>query len=391
MRIRALAVLCLCALVIMAGCEEEGSDSPVGTLTTSGQFKDSNIEGANYSVDGKSGVTGPNGTFEYDPGDNVTFSVGNIVIGTTAGQSVVTPVDLVPNGSTSQTRVSNIARYLIMLDLDGDPSNGITISDNVRATSNSWPQVNFDTTDLPAELAAYIGAINTADQTTHVLPSAAAATTHLEMTIYCTYSGLFRGTFSGDESGSIGVIADATTGYVTGFTYVDADSVLHTLEGITRITTDQLTQFSSGDLLDGPTVNGDFNGPNSISGTWLSDPRTGSFTASRVGGASSALYRFTATFNGDAYGLMTFDVDASGNVSGSALTMWAPDGTHNELISFTGGTVSGTTLNIVIMEGGQTAATLTGTMDRAAGTMSGTWSDSEGASGTFAGTGCKLN
>ena len=51
----------------------------------------------------------------------VTFSVGGVALGTVAAEEVITPVDLVPDGTTDTPAVQNIVRFLMMLDDDGDP------------------------------------------------------------------------------------------------------------------------------------------------------------------------------------------------------------------------------------------------------------------------------
>jgi len=44
-------------------------------------------------------VTSADGSFEYTVGEPVTFSVGGVTLGRNDGKAVVTPLDLVDNGS----------------------------------------------------------------------------------------------------------------------------------------------------------------------------------------------------------------------------------------------------------------------------------------------------
>ncbi len=76
---------------------------------------------------------------------------------------MLTPLDLVANGATTDAGVQNRIRFLMMLDADGDPANGIAISDNVRARAAQWSQVDFATADLPAALATIIADAQSAD------------------------------------------------------------------------------------------------------------------------------------------------------------------------------------------------------------------------------------
>ncbi len=117
-------------------------DSSTTTTTTQvvvkqGEFIDSAVEGLYYVSGGQQGYTDANGTFSYEDGENVRFYIGDILIGEGAGDSVMTPIDLVP-GATDDTNQSviNICRFLITLDEDADPDNGITISSAVFSSAS---------------------------------------------------------------------------------------------------------------------------------------------------------------------------------------------------------------------------------------------------------------
>jgi hypothetical protein len=88
--------------------------------------------------------------------------------------------------------------------------------------------------------------------------------------------------------------------------------------------------------------------------------------------------------------MFTFDIDSGDTVTGIAHTIYATDGTQNETASLSG-TLTGTSLSAQIMDGGAVDVTITGTLSKTAGTVSGSWSDAEGNTGTFSGRGCQLN
>ena len=162
-------------LVFLGACGGGGGASNGGNAqTATGLFKDANVEGLSFRSGGQSGVTGPGGAFTYEVGQPVSFSVGGAAIGSATGQAVITPLDLVTSSRTSTARVQNIVRFLVMLDTDNNPANGIGISSAVRSAAASWA-VNFDAADLATELALIVAAASTADGTTHTLPTAAAA------------------------------------------------------------------------------------------------------------------------------------------------------------------------------------------------------------------------
>lgn len=107
------------------------SDCHVLTENT-GQFVDSMVTGLIYTTPTLKGTTDSEGKFQYLTGETVTFSIGDVTIGSGTAKPIMTPVDLVPGArdETHQT-VKNIARFLLSLDDDEDPSNGITIPNEI--------------------------------------------------------------------------------------------------------------------------------------------------------------------------------------------------------------------------------------------------------------------
>ena len=98
-----------------------------------GTLLDSAVGGVTYNTSSNlSGMTNADGHFQYRSGDQVTFSLGNTVLGKADGSNVITPVELAGTNNTADRRVINITRLLQSLDQDGDPANGISISPNTR-------------------------------------------------------------------------------------------------------------------------------------------------------------------------------------------------------------------------------------------------------------------
>lgn len=394
----------VCALWLVA-CDPVGDcllcgDGGGRRGTSTGVFKDSNVSGLSYVSGLQSGVTGPDGSFTFElingVPEPVTFSVGGVTIGTAPGGLIVTPIDLIDVGGTDSIRLQNIVRFLLMLDDDGDPGNGINISPAVRGIAETFEQVDFDTADLPAELESIITEASEADGVTHVLPDAATAKAHLESTLRCIYSGAFSGRFSGDDRGRFGFVADATTGFVNGFAFSRTSKEVIELSGMTPINFEQNAAFFSGSSM-GPTFSGQLNSgfrSNAgfihavfISGTWenVLSGNSGKFEGSRIGGAgdaADAAFKFTASYTGDDAGVFAFDIDDSDNITGVSYSVNA-----NEEQSLSG-SLSGTSLSIMVADG----AVITGTLDKTTGALSGTWmNDAQGLFGTYTGSGCKLN
>ncbi|MCX7982043.1 MAG: carboxylesterase family protein [Syntrophales bacterium] len=117
-----------------------------GTGPLRGVFVDAPVAGLDYvTSSGISGKTDANGMFYYDPGDMVTFKIGNLNLGTARGSSRLTPVDIVAGGTINDRRVQNMMVLLQTLDEDGDLNNGIKISTAAAAViSSNASKINFD-------------------------------------------------------------------------------------------------------------------------------------------------------------------------------------------------------------------------------------------------------
>lgn len=394
---RHYAILALAAL--LTACGGGGGSGGSSTSTATGYFKDSSTEGVRYVSGAQSGTTGADGSFIYEVGNTVSFYIGtgsNIPLGSTSGKSVVTPVDLVPSGTTSHQAVQNMTRFLMMLDVDGDPSNGIRISSAVRTAASGWLAVNFDQAEaaFATSVSSHVSAANSADGiATHALPNAATAQAHVEATLRCARSGGFRGSYSGSDRGPVGVMVDATSGMVTGYfnSAVSPSNPPGRIDGSTATTLDQSGSFSvtSGMTSNGATFLGSYSSPDAITGSWAhsATASTGNFSLSRIGGQANAVYRFTGRFLGSGYGLFTFDVSATNVVSGVAY-----DVSGDALMSISGTLSSGTLTATAVST--STNVAITGSLNTSTGALSGSWSGtgvSGAVSGTFSGGGCKLN
>jgi len=195
--------LAIIVLIFIAGCD--GNDVPIfgsGQSEQKGRFLDSAVENLDYSSATRAGTTDFKGQFSYQEGESVTFAVGNITLGTATGQAIITPVNLVPGGDTSTPEVQNITRFLLALDQDDDPRNGITVSPAVRSAAESWSAVDFSASDFAAQVNGIITEAGSIDGRTITLPDAEEAEEHLENTLFCAYGGAYSGTYSGTSGNS---------------------------------------------------------------------------------------------------------------------------------------------------------------------------------------------
>lgn len=323
---------------------------PAGAAVT-GVFRGETVIGLGYVSGTHSGVTDKSGAFTYDEGQGITFSVGATSIGAVpTAKNVVTPVDLVAQGTGISNHVLNVVRFLMMLDQDGNPNNGIQISAAVTAAAASWAPVDFDTTDLATTLGPIIQQASAADGLPHVLPDVATAQAHVSRGFYCTRSGNYYGTFgethmAGDGRGAFtaSVFPDGSMrsiayagGPLVGFDVETKDAVSSLLDGT----------FAQRDDSLGVSLQGSFADPTVLSGTYLT-PAGGSFQA--VADATvAATYKFTGTYTetftdsstGGPYSApVFFGMDDSNQVS--ALSFGEPYG--GIALEAIGGTVSGNT------------------------------------------------
>ena len=108
------------------------------------------VQGLQYRTRTLSGTTGEKGEFRYRPDETVVFSVGELVLGTAPGKSLVTPADLAIEVAGDATKirnpkVTNIARFIQSLDPDGNSENGILITETARAVVQKYRyRLNFD-------------------------------------------------------------------------------------------------------------------------------------------------------------------------------------------------------------------------------------------------------
>lgn len=145
------------ALSLLAGCfsGSGGSGSDSSAKTEEGVFIDSPVSGLTYSAGGADARTDGQGRFNYRSGQTLSFSVGGLVLGSAAGTSVITPVDLVEGADSGDAAVINISRLLQSLDGDGNLLNGIQISAAIDQALTDYLQANL-LTDLDfADTAAF--------------------------------------------------------------------------------------------------------------------------------------------------------------------------------------------------------------------------------------------
>mgnify|MGYP002630847538 FL=1 len=151
-------VASLTTAIIFSACSGGGSSDSSTTpvvATASGEFVDAPVEGLSYAcTSGLSGVTTSSGTFTCHKDDNVTFKIGNLVLGTTPVEDVITPLHLYTNVADIE-KAYNISQLLHSLDNDSNPDNNIVLDTALLSTiSLDGIDVNTDSNTFQNALAS---------------------------------------------------------------------------------------------------------------------------------------------------------------------------------------------------------------------------------------------
>ena len=382
-----LASLIAISLLGLSACGGGSSSKFEAPKVLGGVFKDSNVKGLSFVSRGEEGITDEKGAFTYEDQRDVVFSLGGVELGTGKGKAVMTPIDLVTNGSLKKTEVINKVRFLMMLDKDNEPSNGIELSDKVQEKAKTWTSVNFKAGVFPSEnVHSIVTEASVEDAVAHQLPESDVALAHLKTTLLCANAGAYVGSYTGDQTGGMALMVDPVTGRVQGSSYNPKTEVSTEIKSIVALDYDKDLEFKSGED-SAKLFTGAVESTEVLSGKWNDRANLtiseGNFSVTRVGGKSDATYRYSVVFNGDDKGLYTFDVDESNNVTGKSYSV----STKKE--SELSGEVDEDGLLAVTSESGDK---LTGYIDKDTLALDGTWrNDKNKSHGNFDGGGCKLN
>ena len=129
----------------------QSNTSVIGSL--SGVFVDAPVAGLEFeTTSGVKGITDEEGKFTYNKGDEITFKIGNLILGKTKGADVVTPASLLSSLSNNEVEFAQKLQEMValLLSLDDDNTdNIIRINDYVRQKFKEVQQVmEFLNTDL---------------------------------------------------------------------------------------------------------------------------------------------------------------------------------------------------------------------------------------------------
>ncbi len=219
----------------LAACGGGGGGGSGGGAVNDGVFIDSAVQGVRYETATLSGFTSASGTFQYADGESVSFFIGDILLGRTAGAPQVTPIDFVP-GAIDEThpQVTNILRFVQTLDEDGDPGNGIRIT-TLLYNQAAGMSVNFAQTVVAFEndgsVQIVVATLTSTLGAARTLIDAAAAQAHLRDVLNGGTGGT-GGTFgsltlTGADTGAIGTRFTPTAAAPTTATLVSFEQQIN--------------------------------------------------------------------------------------------------------------------------------------------------------------------
>ena len=153
-----------------------------------GTFNGGFIRGLEYQTQTIAGMTDERGEFEYRRGETITFSIGGLALGSAPASESLTPADIVLEVAGDLKRlknpkVTNMSRFLMSLDKNGDVQTGITITDEIRSIIRHYrydiifnmPEGHFEENDTIKALFSDLGS---------TLRSPAQARNHLRRSLY---------------------------------------------------------------------------------------------------------------------------------------------------------------------------------------------------------------
>ena len=290
----AAALLCACS----GGGGDSGSGGSQGAGVQKGFFRGGDVAGLDFVSGAQKGTTDAAGAYSCETGRQVTFSIGSVTLGQTDCASLAHAAALTDSGLPTDPVALNIMRFLMLLDQDQDPENGILISKPLQSVAASWNQLDFSAADFESELVQVSSDIASVETRVPNVPDAAAASAFLDASLSCAYSGVYINRFSGeaglDLNAALTVFRDPATNVDTGEfflireewplpVYLNSASVL-VLETLPEV-------------LDNSKFFADFVSPDRAQGSWQGAvtfngaDSAGDFDVSRVG-LMGGEYRF---------------------------------------------------------------------------------------------------
>ena len=190
-------VIAACAALFACGggsgsapaAAEAPASSTVGSIAV-GTFVDGPVAGLAYESGSQHGLTDVNGTFSYIVGSPITFKVGDIVLGSTTGAGLITPINLAGDGSSADSpKVVATVQFLKTVAID-DGAGNLSIPESVR-TASVGKSIDFAAADATTQVATVASQV-AADKP---LASASDSESHMTDSLYKLAAGTYTGSW----------------------------------------------------------------------------------------------------------------------------------------------------------------------------------------------------
>ncbi len=156
--------------IVLTGCGGSGPDSIAGAprpppAPLAGLLVNSNVTGAEWETSGGESVLTDDGNYPFNPGETVTFSVGDIILGvagvTVDAADLLTPVEL--TGSTTPTDQAATNMHVFLQTIDENSPNSADGIQITQATRDAFAgqSLNFasDSATFTDDLQALLDAV----------------------------------------------------------------------------------------------------------------------------------------------------------------------------------------------------------------------------------------
>ena len=143
-----------------------GKDNSNKASIMIGQLIGCPMAGIDFQTESVKGITGKRGEFQYREGETITFSIGDLNLGTARVTSKLSLIDIVPDASgAGDHRVVNLGILLQSLDHHGDLNADLNVSAETSAIVSKFAAgINFNQTPKvfvkDAEIIAMFSALN---------------------------------------------------------------------------------------------------------------------------------------------------------------------------------------------------------------------------------------
>ena len=323
--------------------------------TSQGKFLDEAVEGLEYRrTSGEPALTLDGGFFEYKSRDKMEFYVGSLKLGESAASEVITPRELAHDATVIEdAEVNNRIRFFLALDSDPDRI-GIQISQDTRVRAQSWERsMDFSLSGLAFTNEVQRVIKGPTSELPSPLVSVSTANEHFAKTLRCAYSGGYDGYWVSNESnatfGFVGAMIQATgpvlmmgsvqdeNNEAVSVVYIYGEHNINTKK-FSFDTTNSIAYYFDPNVGKLSPVQGSFIAGSGVNKTYnytkgefvnSSNGETvfGGFVLNRADALANAAYRYTgygyplssvvgAENSEDILGMIIFDIDVTGNVSG---------------------------------------------------------------------------